>query len=328
MEKIKPRTAIGKFIDQLPEGTEQLLLNSKKEDRPATDRFGESLIFELPSGKKVKFIAKLVDPKKCRIWKGNVRLQEFLNADNTNELREKINAQGQLVPVLARPIKNNLQYSHEIIYGSRRHYVCSSLGKNIKILEADLDDADALVFMDAENAGREDLAPYEMAVAYKFWIDSGLFKSQGELSEKLGITRSWLNKIISLTRIPKEVITAISGPKGLPLKNGLELVKLLSENRLYEKTLVEKSIDLKNKQLSTEEILQKLLDVQIKKEEKIQKLDEVISKVIYSQAGKSVCKITSLKQGKIILKFDPKFPAPKLSNLLQEIELLIKKNIL
>ena len=327
MEKTKPRTAIGRFIDQLPDGSEQLLLNSKKEDRPATDRFGESLIFEPPSGKKVKFIAKLVDTKKCRIWKGNVRLQEFLNAENTNELREKINSQGQLVPALARPLKNNLQYSHEIIYGSRRHYVCSSLGKNIKILEADLDDADALAFMDAENAGREDLAPYEMAVAYKFWIDSGLFKSQGELSGKLGITRSWLNKIISLTRIPKEIISVVSGPKGLPLKHGLELVKLLSENRLSEKTLVEKSLELKNEKLSTEEILQRLLDVQTNKKEKIQKFDEVISKIIYSEEGKPVCKITSLKQGKTILKFDPKFPTPKIFNLLQEIELLIKKRI-
>jgi ParB/RepB/Spo0J family partition protein len=322
MDKTKPKTAIGRFIDQLPGSTEQLLLNPKKENKSEIDRFGESLIFELPSGKKVKFIAKLVDPRKCKIWNGNVRLQEFISEENTNDLKERINAQGQLVPVLARPIKDDPQYSHEIIYGSRRHYVCSSLGKNIKILEADLDDSDALIFMDAENSGREDLSPYEMAMAYKFWIDNGIFKSQGELSEQLGITRSWLNKIISLTRIPKEVISAISGPRGLSLKYGLEIVRKLSDGHLNAKGLVDKSIELCNEGLAPEDILQRLLNI---KEKKSSVSNGSFSKIIYSEEGKPAYKITSSQQGKTVLTFSSKFPRVDLSNLLNEIELIVKK---
>jgi len=325
MDKIKPKTAIGRFIDQLPGSAEQLVLNLKNENKPETDKFGESLIFELPSGKKVKFIAKIVNPKKCKIWNGNVRLQEFLSEENTNDLKEKINAQGQLVPVLARPIKGDPQYSHEIIYGSRRHYVCSSLGKNIKILEADLDDNDALVFMEAENSGREDLSPYEMAMAYKFWLDNGIFKSQGELSEQLGITRSWLNKIISLTRIPKEIISAISGPKGLSLKYGLEIVKYLSENPLNAKKLMDKSVELHKEGIEPEDFFQKLLNDEESKKKPTAISHEVVSRVICSKRGEPIYKVTSSKMGKTVLTFNSKFSKQKLSSLLDEIELIAKK---
>jgi ParB/RepB/Spo0J family partition protein len=82
--------------------------------------------------------------------------------------------------------------------------------------------------MDAENAGREDLSPYEAAKAYKYWLDSGIFKNQNELAEKLGITRSWVNKVLSLTKIPSEIVSAIGGPKNLSIKEGLELIKIIA----------------------------------------------------------------------------------------------------
>lgn len=325
MDKIKPKTAIGRFIDQLPNSAEQLLLNPKKEGRAEGDRLGESLIFELPSGKKVKFVPKLVNPKRCKIWKGNIRLQEFLNQENTKDLREKINTQGQLVPVLARPIKNEPEYSHEIIYGSRRHYVCSSLGKSIKILEADLDDNDALVFMDAENSGREDISPYETALAYKFWIDNGIFKNQVELSQQLGITRSWLNKIISLTRIPKEIISAISEPKKLSLKCGLELVKILMEDPSNSQGLIEKSVELCQKGLDSEDILKNLLNYKEKKLSTLKTFNKITSKIIHSNEGNPLYKIISSEHGRTTLVFDSKLSKQKVLNMLDQIETLVKK---
>lgn len=322
MGKVKVRTAVGRFLEQLPDRFEKQAMLNSSHAVSVRDEMGESLIFELPSKKKVKFIAKLVEAKKCKIWKGNVRLQEFLNESNTEDLQEKIKVQGQLVPILARPIKDDPVYSHEVIYGSRRLYVCSLLGIKIKILEADLDDEDALLFMDAENAGREEVSAYEAAMAYKHWLEIGIFKSQGELSEKLGITRSWLNKTLSLTKIPKEIISAISGPSMLSLNQGLDLVKYLAIDALHTEELV-KDIALNKKSLTIEQIVQILLDNEHSPIRSPIKT-EYYSKIIFSKDGQPICKMKHSKQGRCILTFDANFSQSP--GFLNEIEVIIKNN--
>ncbi len=326
MEKIKAKTAVGRFLEQLPSGFEQqITLNTK--NNSAADKTGESLLFSLPSGKKVKFIAKLVDPKKCRIWQGNTRIKDFLNAENTQELREKIKVQGQLVPVLARPIRENAEFSHEIIYGSRRHYVCSELGIDIKLFEADLDDHDSLIFMEAENSGRKDLSPYEMAVAYKFWVDNGIFKNQGELSERLGITRSWLNKTLSLSKIPQEIISAIGNPGHLNLKTGLEIIRILGDNPNKQADLLKKTKELQEKGVTGEKMLEILLGKNGNKEDIKQEMQQSVSKTIFSKEGNPICKITNSKQGKTILTFNSKIPRTTMVTLLSQIETFIKQGL-
>ncbi len=89
MDKIKPKTAVGRFLDKLPESFEHNIEFSNK-NIFLGEKTGESLIFELPSKKKIKFVPKVVDVKKCRVWKGNIRLQEFLDDKNTEDLKDKI----------------------------------------------------------------------------------------------------------------------------------------------------------------------------------------------------------------------------------------------
>ncbi|MGI9214967.1 MAG: ParB/RepB/Spo0J family partition protein [Gammaproteobacteria bacterium] len=326
LDKVKPKTAVGRFLDRLPESFERSIeLNNQS--MFFSENKGESLIFELPSKKKIKFVPKVIDSKKCRIWKGNIRLQEFLDDNNTLELREKIQSQGQLIPVMARPIKNDPNFTHEIIYGSRRLYVCSSLGINIKILEAELDDNDALVFMDAENAGREDLSPYEAAKAYKHWLDSGIFKNQNELAEKLGITRSWVNKVLSLTKIPSEIVSAIGGPKNLSIKEGLELIKIIAIDPQKTKSIISNLISNKDICKTVEQVLQAFSDKKPLNNEiktNYSKSNESCSRVLYSKEGQNICKITNSRQGKLILTFNSKFS--KIEGIISEIENIIKNN--
>lgn len=323
LDKLKPKTAVGRFLDRLPESVEQAMEFNNKNIFISENK-GESLIFELPSKKKIKFVPKVIDSKKCKPWKGNIRLQEFLDDKNTFELKQKIQAQGQLVPVMARPIKNDSNFTHEVIYGSRRLYVCSSLGIDIKILEAEIDDSDALMFMDAENAGREDLSAYETAKAYKYWIDTGIFKNQNELAEKLGITRSWLNKILSLTKVPAEIISAIGGPQNLFIKEGLELIKLINREQNKYKIIIDNIKQNLNVPITVEQIIQlfndKNLDNSVINNSYIS--NEFYSKTLYSKDGQIVCKVTHSKQGKLILTFNSKFP--KLDDVLNQIEHIIK----
>ena len=136
MEKVKSKTAIAKFLDTLPEKVNEEVSIVNKPNI-VQKQHGETLICELPSGKKIRFILKSVDPNKCRIWEGNLRIQSFLNENTTKDLKEKISAQGQLVPVLARPLKNDPEYSHEIIYGSRVPNSFSPKPRNLMGLEGE-----------------------------------------------------------------------------------------------------------------------------------------------------------------------------------------------
>jgi ParB/RepB/Spo0J family partition protein len=330
MNKVKPKTAVGRFLDKIPEGVESNL-GFNVGNSFFKEKSGEKLIFELPSKKKIKFIPKLVDPKQCTVWAGNIRLQEFLSEENVSELKNKIQAQGQLIPVMARPTKNNKDFTHEVIYGSRRLYVCSLLGIDIKILEADIDDNDALIFMDAENAGRENVSCCEEARAYKHWLDQGIFKSQGELAEKMGITRPWLNKILSLNKLPQDIIAIMGGPQKLSVKLGSDILKYIStvdNNKI--KTCIEGMV---GKQINEEQAAQLIFKLtkdktqskKLKLETKI--IRESFSRVLYNQNKEPVCKITCSKQGKSTVTFNNKVTSAQLDKILKEIEVAVK-NIL
>ena len=235
---------------------------------------------------------------------------------------EKISSQGQLVPVLARPLKNNTDYSHEIIYGSRRHYVCSSLNKDLKILEGEMENDDALLFMDAENSGREEPSFYEMALAYKNWLDTGVFQNQGELAKKLCISRMWVNKIISLSKIPMEVACVFKNPKDMTLKMALAIVSKLSESREAYDHLFKKAIGLKSLNLDAKILFGMLFDGdKITQEETgILQNNFSLSKTVFSKNGSEVYKLSNSKKGKTTISFSAKYSKEKLELLLKNLE--------
>ncbi len=321
MEKVKSKTAIAKFLDTLPEKVNEEVSIVNKPNI-VQKQHGETLICELPSGKKIRFILKSVDPNKCRIWEGNLRIQSFLNENTTKDLKEKISAQGQLVPVLARPLKNDPEYSHEIIYGSRRHYVCSALHKDLKLLEGEMEDNDALLFMDAENAGRESPSLYETSLAYKKWITTGIFQSQGELAKRLGVSRVWVNKIISLSKIPMEIVCAFSNPKNMTLKMAFDIVSKISESQESCSVLIKKAIELKPLNLEAKTLVKMLLEEKELPSEEvmINKNNVFLSKSIRTNNGQEICKISTSKIGKTVISFNSSYPKSKLVSLLSGFE--------
>ena len=163
-----------------------------------------------------------------------IKFREELEA-----LKTSISAQGQLVPILARPykIEENSEISHEIIYGSRRLKACQELNLPVKIIEADILNEDALFFMDAENAAREDLSIYEKALIYKRWIDDKIFSSQEELAQKIGVSRQWIIKSLNFLKLPIYITEALPKYKDLTRLRGDKLRAYLEKYPAMEERL-------------------------------------------------------------------------------------------
>src|ERR1700744_6506711 len=114
-----------------------------------------------------------LDPKRCRIWRGNARNYAALNHDRCRDLIDSMIAEGgQKVPALVRKLKNDPDHDYEVIYGTRRHWTISWLRANnypdfVFLAEVrDLDDEAAFRLADLENRGRQDVTEIERAKNY------------------------------------------------------------------------------------------------------------------------------------------------------------------
>ena len=113
-----------------------------------------------------------------------------------NELKNSIVEYGIIQPLIVRKIDDN----YEIIAGERR-FRAASLANLEKVPVRILDVEDSLIqeISIIENIQREDLNPYDEALAYeKLMIEYGY--TQQELSDKIGKSRSYIANTIRLLK--------------------------------------------------------------------------------------------------------------------------------
>jgi ParB/RepB/Spo0J family partition protein len=285
--------------------------------------------FMLPSGKSCDFITKNVDSKNCCVWHGNARDQDRMNLDDLSSLKASIQAQGQLVPALVRRAgkKDNPNITHEVIYGSRRLKACQELGVQLKVLEAEISDEDAVFFMDAENASREDLSLYEKAKIYSKWLHDGVFTSKTELARSLGISERWVRQLLSFLKIPKELILALPSLKDLTSPRAEKIIFYLSKFNDAE-LKIQNSIENIRKEkpsYTSDDLFNRIFkDISNK-----QKQDDAIqaweTKELVADDGEKVVSIKTTKTGKISIEVNRSLSPQRLSRFLDGLDKLAKK---
>ena len=340
-KKKRPKTAVLAFMQTLQNSNNKSdVLVVEKEFEPELKTPNQSLnkanlapetqLYVLPSGKKSRFITKTVDSHKCMVWVGNARDQNKISRAELEVLKSSISAQGQLIPTLARPNKSKTkpaELTHELIYGSRRLKACQELNLPIKIIEADLSDEDALYFMDAENASREDLSLYEKATMYNKWIEDGIFESPDDLSKKLGISKRWINKLLTLLRIPKFIVDALPDLKDLTKGKAEKLFTLYSPSAELD-SMVQSEIDrlkLEKEFYTGDEFFERILGFLKAQKATKNTANAWEEKEIWSEEGESVLTLKKSKSGKIKIEIHKHLSQKKVSKLLENIEKIAKK---
>lgn len=223
-----------------------------------------------------------VDPAKCRIWEGNPRAQELINADTCADLIDAMRTDGgQTTPGIVRPLRDDPQYEYEVIAGSRRHFSVSYLrahGYPDMLYIADVyhvDDAYAFRLTDMENRGRKDLSDYETAVAYNKALQNYFDGSQAKMADMLGINSSWLYRILAMATLPPEIFDAYEKPNDLSITAAYKIAKEIGMQNIRA-TAIQEAIKIRKERESpfgnklshtaiTNRILSSLQDDDVKK---------------------------------------------------------------
>ena len=223
--------------------------------------------------------------------------------------------------IVARPSKQN-KHSYEVIYGTRRLYVCNKLGIKIKALVAKIEDNDAILMMDSENSARETTSAYEQGISYAKWIKEAFFANQTELANRLGITREWVNKTIRITSLPLNIIELFKSPSDLSVKEGLKLLNFYHSLDSTEKnTLSKKCQEIKGKGLEYKEVLSNLYCIK----NKYKKFNAPSTKTIVDIRNKSICKILAQANGQVKIVFDKSMIQKDLDKIISVIERTVQE---
>jgi ParB family transcriptional regulator, chromosome partitioning protein len=144
-------------------------------------------------------------------------------ADLSNSIKEK----GLLQPILVR----NKQEYYEIIAGRRRYEACKELGwRKIICHVVELDDKGAFEVSLIENIQRKTLNPIEEAEAYRKYIVDFGWGGITDLADRIGKSKSYLDKKLRLLELPSDIIDSISS-SSIKISTAEELLPLRDEKQ-------------------------------------------------------------------------------------------------
>jgi ParB family chromosome partitioning protein len=135
------------------------------------------------------------------------------------ELKNEIaSAGGNIQPIKVRPLKPGGEFAYEVVFGHRRHRACLDLGLPVLAVIDNLGEVDLFVQMDRENRSRKNLSAWEQGMMYLRALDKGLFRSNRQLADKVGVDLAQVGKALAIARLPREVVDAFVSPLDLQFR--------------------------------------------------------------------------------------------------------------
>jgi ParB family transcriptional regulator, chromosome partitioning protein len=140
--------------------------------------------------------------------------RKTFNEDDLNDLTTSIRMRGLVVPIIARPDRENGGY--EIVAGERRWRAAQrACLHNVTVIVRELGDIEVAEFALIENVQRADLNAIEEGVAYQELIEKYSY-TQERVAEVVGKSRSHITNLLRLLRLPARVQTLVKEGKLSP----------------------------------------------------------------------------------------------------------------
>lgn len=168
--------------------------------------------------------------------------RKVFNEDSLRELSNSIEKHGVIQPIIVRPIGNK----YEIVAGERRFRASKLLKRStIPAIIKELSDYEQENLSLIENVQREDLSPYEEALAYKSIIDNYKM-TQEELAKALGKSRPYISNTIRLLRLDERVLEFLKNGE-ISYSIGRELLSITDKEEQFKRAveIIEKGISVK-----------------------------------------------------------------------------------
>lgn len=227
MNNEKPKTALAQLMDSVPRINQGKIEETKKDDE---NLFDSATGVENTTTDLGFMVMQYLDPNDCRPWAYADRPEEEMG--NIDELAESIKLHGQQEPILVRQAVNSSgDYDYEIIFGNRRWRACLQADVKLIAIVKPLSNQQAALYQKEENENRKDLSDLSRAKSYKTQLDAGIFNSEKELSDILGISKQNLNDIMAYTRLPAELIDVLPHLNTISRKTVVKMSVLSKEKK-------------------------------------------------------------------------------------------------
>lgn len=148
--------------------------------------------------------AKLISIRVAALSANPFQPRKKMDPITIQELSESILQNGLLQPIIITPINGNPKKFY-IVAGHRRVEAYKILKlENINAIVINIDEGKMRIDAIIENLQREDLTPFEEAMAIKSLNDSGM--KQVEIAEKLGKSKGHISDMIGITELDQNFI--------------------------------------------------------------------------------------------------------------------------
>lgn len=168
-----------------------------------------------------------IDPRKTRMNDLHRRSPSTMSGSAIQEMVEMFRATGQQTPAKGWRLDKPGPEGEEVVlvYGARRRAAALELGIALKVeLMPERPDRGSLIkMMHGENRGRLDYLPLEDAREYKAFLDCGEYRTAEEMAAALGQDKSRVSRLLSLLKLPSEILNLYTDPSWLPLMKGSKL---------------------------------------------------------------------------------------------------------
>ena len=176
-----------------------------------------------------------INPNKVFRWKYKDRPDNELG--DIAHLAEEFKKIGQQQPCVVRPILNNKD-NYELIIGERRWKAAVKANMDLLVIIRTQTDNEAALSQIAENDDREDISDYAKGTSYSKLIDDGVI-SQKDLIEKLGKSKQYVSSLLSFSKIPHAIISAIDDMSKVSAKTAEAIKQLSNKGQSYIDAIIE-----------------------------------------------------------------------------------------
>ncbi len=149
--------------------------------------------------------------------------------DALQSLREKIEANGQLNPILVRP-HPEVDGRYQVAFGHRRLRAVKEIGRSVRAVVRAMSDEELVIAQGQENHEREDLSYIEKCVFASRLEQRGF--SRATIMSALSVYKSDLSNMLSVAKIPSGIVEAIGPAPGTGRRGWIELAGMVEDHRM------------------------------------------------------------------------------------------------
>ncbi|WP_192484821.1 MULTISPECIES: ParB/RepB/Spo0J family partition protein [Cysteiniphilum] len=182
-----------------------------------------------------------INPSQCKRWEFADR--SAFEFGDIHALGMDIKKNGQVEPVMVRPLKNDAQYQYEVIAGSRRWKACLELDIDLRAIVKDISDEQAYFLQLRENE-KQPISDYSRGIHFQKLLDSNK-TTVAEIASYLHCSKEKVYDLLSFNKVPQQIWDAVINMGKVSCRSSKVIALLARKGDEYIAALIEIAEDIR-----------------------------------------------------------------------------------